>query len=73
MASRCLEGKRILLAVTGGIAAVESVKLARELRRHGASVSPMMSKDATRVISPLALSWGSGVDVMTNWEPSMSS
>tara|TARA_X000000368_G_scaffold193801_1_gene152884 strand:+ start:3886 stop:5157 length:1272 start_codon:yes stop_codon:yes gene_type:complete len=72
MASRCLEGKRILLAVTGGIAAVESVKLARELRRHGASVSPMMSKDATRVISPLALSWGSGVDVMTKWEPSMS-
>ncbi len=72
IASRCLDGRRILLAVTGGIAAVESVKLARELRRHGAIVQPMMSNDATRVISPLALSWGSGVDVMTNWEPSMS-
>ncbi len=72
IASRCLEGRRILLAVTGGIAAVESVKLAREIRRHGADVSPMMSTDATRVISPLALSWGSGVDVITKWEPSMS-
>ena len=72
IASRCLEGRRILLAVTGGIAAVESVKLAREIRRHGAEISPMMSTDATRVISPLALSWGSGVDVITNWEPSMS-
>ena len=72
IASRSLNGRRILLAVTGGIAAVESVKLARELRRHGAEITPLMSSDATRVISPLALSWGSGADVITAWEPSMS-
>ena len=72
IASRSLEDRRILLAVTGGIAADESVKLARELRRHGADVTPLMSSDATRVISPLALSWGSGTDVITSWEPSMA-
>ena len=33
-----LDGKRILLGITGGIAAVESVRLGRELRRHGAEI-----------------------------------
>jgi len=67
-----LEGKRVILAVSGGIAATESVKLARELRRHGAEVFPMMTKSAEKVITPLALSWGSGIDVVTDWESEMS-
>ena len=67
-----LEGKRVILAVSGGIAATESVKLARELRRHGAAVFPMMTKSAEKVITPLALSWGSGIDVVTDWESQMS-
>ena len=67
-----LEGKRVILAVSGGIAATESVKLARELRRHGAEVFPMMTKSAEKVITPLALSWGSGIDVVTDWESQMS-
>ena len=54
-----LDGKTVILAVSGGIAATESIKLARELRRHGATVLPMMSKSAEKIISPLALSWGS--------------
>ncbi|HIH00039.1 MAG TPA: hypothetical protein HA258_05595 [Thermoplasmata archaeon] len=33
-----LLNKRIVLGITGSIAAVESVKLARELIRHGATV-----------------------------------
>ena len=66
-----LEGKRVILAVSGGIAATESIKLARELRRHGASVYPMMSKSAEKVISPLALSWGSGAQVITEWSHEM--
>jgi phosphopantothenoylcysteine decarboxylase/phosphopantothenate--cysteine ligase len=69
--SRCLGGKTVLLAVSGGIAAVESVKLARELRRHGATVFSMMTSSAERVITPLALSWGSGSDVITDWGPGM--
>ncbi len=67
-----LEGKRVILAVSGGIAATESVKLARELRRHGAEVFPMMTKSAEKVITPLALSWGSGIDVVSDWESEMS-
>ena len=67
-----LEGKRVILAVSGGIAATESVKLARELRRHGAEVYPMMTISAEKVITPLALSWGSGIDVVTDWESEMS-
>ena len=67
-----LDGKRVILAVSGGIAATESVKLARELRRHGAEVYPMMTKSAEKVITPLALSWGSGISVVTDWESEMS-
>ena len=51
---------------------MESIKLSRELRRHGAHVSPMMTKEATKVITPLALSWGSNSDIISNWDPSMS-
>ena len=67
-----LEGKRVILAVSGGIAATESIKLARELRRHGAAVHPIMSKSAEKIISPLALSWGSGDQAKTDWDPEMS-
>ena len=67
-----LEGKRVILAVSGGIAATESVKLARELRRHGAEVFPMMTRSAEKIITPLALSWGSGIDVVTDWDSEMS-
>jgi len=72
VSSRCLDGKQVLLAVSGGIAAVESVKLSRELRRHGASVVSMMTRSAEKVISPLALSWGSGSDVLTEWDSEMA-
>lgn len=47
--------KRIVLGVTGSIAAVESVKLARELIRHGARVFPVMTTAATRIIHPDSL------------------
>jgi len=67
-----LEGKRVILAVSGGIAATESIKLSRELRRHGAIVFPMMSKSAEKIISPLALSWGSRAEVISEWNPEMS-
>lgn len=70
--SRTLQDKHILLAVSGGIAATESVKISRELRRHGAQVSAMMTRSAQKVISPLAVSWGSGSDVLTEWESKMS-
>jgi len=52
--------KRIVLGVTGSIAAVECVKLARELIRHGATVYPVMTPSATRIIHPDALEFATG-------------
>ena len=67
-----LKGRRILMIVSGGIAAVESVKLSREIRRHGAELSIIMTKDAHKVISPLALSWASATTIITEWDPEMT-
>ena len=69
--SSSLRDKKVLFVVSGGIAAVESVRLCRELRRHEAELSIMMSKEAEKIISPLALSWASGESILTDWDPKM--
>ncbi len=53
--SKKLSKKKIVLGVTGSIAAIESIKLSRELIRHGADVYPVMTKAATRIIHPDSL------------------
>ncbi|HUR62771.1 MAG TPA: bifunctional phosphopantothenoylcysteine decarboxylase/phosphopantothenate--cysteine ligase CoaBC [Candidatus Thermoplasmatota archaeon] len=58
--SRHLEGRTIVLAVAGSIAAVKTVELARELARHGADVVPVMSEAATRILHPDALEFATG-------------
>jgi phosphopantothenoylcysteine decarboxylase/phosphopantothenate--cysteine ligase len=58
--SRRLDGRRIVLGVTGSIAAVKSVELARELIRHGADVLPVMTQDAVRILHPNALEFATG-------------
>jgi phosphopantothenoylcysteine decarboxylase/phosphopantothenate--cysteine ligase len=58
--SKRLSKKRIVLAVTGSIAAVETIKLSRELIRHGAEVFPAMTPSATRIIHPDSLWFGTG-------------
>ncbi len=55
-----LRGKRIVLCVTGSIAAVETVKLARGLIRHGAEIFPVMSPAAQKIIHPNALEFATG-------------
>ncbi len=55
-----LGDKRIALAVTGSIAAVEAVKIARELIRHGAEVYPYMTKSALKFIGKDALLFATG-------------
>lgn len=55
-----LKGKRIVLGVTGSIATVETVKLSRELIRHGAEVYPVMSLAAQKIIHPYALEFATG-------------
>ncbi len=58
--SDCLSGKRIVLGITGSIAAVECVKLARKLARHGADVIPVMSKAAMKIVHPDSIHFATG-------------
>ncbi|MBB5575225.1 MULTISPECIES: bifunctional phosphopantothenoylcysteine decarboxylase/phosphopantothenate--cysteine ligase CoaBC [Rhizobium] len=50
-----LAGKRILLIISGGIAAYKSLDLIRRLRERGASVRPIMTSGAQQFITPLAV------------------
>ncbi len=60
-----LKGRKIIVCVTGSVAATETPKLVRELIRKGASVFCVMSKSATGIIHPDVLQWASGHDVVT--------
>mgnify|MGYP000983950623 CR=1 FL=1 len=48
-----LEGKRILLGVTGGIAAYKAVDIASRLCKLGAEVNVVMTASATEFVTPL--------------------
>jgi phosphopantothenoylcysteine decarboxylase/phosphopantothenate--cysteine ligase len=48
-----LKGKKILLGVTGGIAAYKSVFLLRLLKNEGAEVKVVMTESACRFVAPL--------------------
>jgi len=54
----------IILCVTGSIAAIEAVKLARELRRQGARIKCFMSDGACNIIHPYAMEFATGNDVI---------
>ncbi len=54
----------IVLCVTGSVAAVETVKLARELRRQGANVKCFMSDDACHIVHPYALEFATGQEIV---------
>ncbi|MCX9081249.1 MAG: bifunctional phosphopantothenoylcysteine decarboxylase/phosphopantothenate--cysteine ligase CoaBC [Candidatus Methanoperedens sp.] len=63
--SKSLEEKTIVLGITGSIAAVRCVELARELRRHGADVHAVMTDAARRIIHPEAMRYATGNSVIT--------
>lgn len=48
-----LEGKTILLGITGGIAAYKSCNIVRLLQKRGAHVKVVMSEHATEFVGPL--------------------
>lgn len=50
-----LAGKRILLVISGGIAAYKSLDLIRRLRERGAEVRPVMTSGAQHFVTPLAV------------------
>jgi phosphopantothenoylcysteine decarboxylase/phosphopantothenate--cysteine ligase len=65
-------GKRVLLGVTGSIAAYKAVDILRRLTEQGAEVRVVMTKNATRFISPLTFEALSGKPVLCDefqdWE-----
>ncbi len=61
-----LSGKRILLGVTGSIAAYKAVDVLRRLQEQGASVRVIMTKNATRFIAPLTFSAITNQPVLTD-------
>ena len=48
-----LDGKCVVLGVTGGIAAYKMANVASALRKAGADVHVIMTENATQFITPL--------------------
>jgi phosphopantothenoylcysteine decarboxylase/phosphopantothenate--cysteine ligase len=61
-----LRGKRLVLGVTGSIAAYKAVSLLRALTREGASVTVVMTQAATKFVTPLTFEVLSGERVTTD-------
>ena len=51
-----MNGTRILLIISGGIAAFKSLDLIRRLRERGATVTPVMTRSAGEFVTPLSVS-----------------
>jgi len=65
-----LKGKRLLLGITGGVAAYKAAQLARVLVKAGADVRVAMTDAATRFVTPVTLQALSGQTVWTDlWDP----
>ena len=61
-----LGGKHLVLGVTGSIAAYKAVGVLRALREQGATVSVLMTRGATKFITPLTFEVLSGHRVVTD-------
>ena len=67
-----LNGKKIVLGITGCIAAYKSAYLIRDLRKRDAEVKVVMTPSAAQFITPLTLSSLSGNNVVVNIFPESS-
>src|SRR5436190_22660363 len=64
-----MQGKRILLGVTGGIAAYKSPDLVRRLRERGAEVQVVMTAGAREFVTPTTFQAVSGRTVPSDlWD-----
>ncbi|HSX61054.1 MAG TPA: bifunctional phosphopantothenoylcysteine decarboxylase/phosphopantothenate--cysteine ligase CoaBC [Tahibacter sp.] len=69
MASTGLAGRRVLLGVTGGIAAYKAAELVRRLGDAGAQVRVAMTENAARFVTPLTFQALSGNPVrLSLWD-----
>ena len=51
-----IESKKILLIICGGIAAYKSLEIIRLLKKNGASIKTVLTKNATKFVTPLSIS-----------------
>ncbi len=65
MPTRSLANKRIIVGISGGIAAYKAAELVRRLKQHGADVRVVMTSAAQQFITPLTLQALSGNPVHT--------
>lgn len=66
-----LQGKHIVLGLTGGVAAYKGAELARELVKAGATVQAVMTASAQQFVTPLLLQSLTGRPVATTqWDTS---
>ncbi len=61
-----LEGKRVVLGVTGGIAAYKACELTSRLRKAGVETKVIMTKNACRFVAPLTFETLSNQSVVTD-------
>lgn len=59
-----LSGRKIVLGITGSVAAEEMVKVSRELIRYGAEIFPVMTEDAKNIITPTSIEYATGKKVI---------
>ncbi|MEM0962194.1 MAG: bifunctional phosphopantothenoylcysteine decarboxylase/phosphopantothenate--cysteine ligase CoaBC [Bacteroidota bacterium] len=64
-----LDGKRIVLGITGSIAAYKAADLTRRLVKAGAEVQPVMTAAAARFIPPLTIATLAGRPVLSELFP----
>ncbi|MFH1328955.1 MAG: bifunctional phosphopantothenoylcysteine decarboxylase/phosphopantothenate--cysteine ligase CoaBC [Candidatus Bathyarchaeota archaeon] len=60
-----LKNKKIVLCITGSIAALHSPEVAHELMRYGANIFAAMSPMSQKIIHPYAMEWATGNPVVT--------
>src|SRR5918997_284296 len=62
-----LEGKKIVLCITGSVAAYRAIDLARLLMKHSADVHAVLTESTTSMLlNPEIMKWATGNDVVTN-------
>ena len=68
-----LLNKKIVLGISGGIAAYKTPELARQLMQEGASVQVVMTEAATQFVTPVTMQALTGNPVFTSqWDSSVS-
>ena len=68
-----LLNKKILLGISGGIAAYKAPELARQLMQEGASIQVVMTEAATQFVTPVTMQALTGNPVFTSqWDSSVS-